>query len=265
MSEKIGESFWPIMAKETIHHSGLRSVFEQGGFKAAGSYFLELLKAQVDYIHESAASFWSDRAKLQTKPGLIISNHPGYVEIPAILQTIERRDLKIMVNQVLYEEFSREFGRQYFIPNVKTRPELIKNIKTIIEHIQQGGAFMIFPDGGHKSIRPGQPPQFMGGFRALLNRLRPDDMIYSFFINPEQSEGFRRSLSQDFSGLVLAKISQDKFDINDHKEVRRFAVDENYSEASEWQSLLKSKNSNNSQGDNALLTENYYRKFRSGF
>ncbi|MBI5733501.1 MAG: hypothetical protein HY973_00965 [Candidatus Kerfeldbacteria bacterium] len=258
MSERIGESVWPLMAKETINRTKLADIFEQGGFKAAGEYFLDITNTKINYRSEKSADFAEQRQKLQTEAGLIICNHPGYVEIPAILQALDRRDVKIMINRHIYEEFCQQFGEQYFVPNAQTPRELVEIMNQAISHIKNGGAFLLFPTGGEKlDVYNGKDkPKFMGGFRNILSRLSADNMIYSFYVDPEQSYQMRRSKVPTFAGIASEVISKGNFNINQSRDQQIIKVDERYTQADFWQSLLRQTKDKHEQ--DKLLASAYF-------
>ena len=59
-----------------------------------------------------------ERQKLNKEAGLIIANHPGGIDTPAILGALTRdpSELKIVVTPRGYKEYGDAFGKNYFIP-----------------------------------------------------------------------------------------------------------------------------------------------------
>jgi len=255
MSERLGEVAWPALARGAAKITKSKEVFHAGGFQEVGRYFLRAMDAKINYKHEADPEFTDDRAKLKSEPGVIICNHPGYVEIPAILQTLGRDDVKIMITKTLYESFCENFGAKYFISNDDSRENLAENFKQITAHIQAGGVFLIFPTGGRAES---EDADFKAGFRFLLKRLAPTDMIYSFHVDEEQSKTLREHRVKPLISLLTDKLTnslrseaEPKFTVD---------IDERYSQAGRWQELIKSVP--NGAADK-LLSQKFRQQFQS--
>ena len=255
MSECFGEVAWPAVARGAAKITKSKEVFAAGGFKEAGNYFLRAMDARINYQHEEDPEFAADRARLKNEPGVIICNHPGYVEIPAILQALERDDVKIMITKVLYDAFCKNFGSKYFISNDDSRENLAENFRQITSHIQAGGVFLIFPSGGRAESEGGD---FKSGLRFLLKRLAPTDMIYSFHVDEEQSKELREHRAKPLINLLTDRITGF---LSDDPAEPKFTVDvdERYSQAGEWQELIKDIPNG---GADKILTQKYREQFK---
>ncbi|MBU1038835.1 1-acyl-sn-glycerol-3-phosphate acyltransferase [Patescibacteria group bacterium] len=242
--------------KSAINLPKFKEEFDKKGFKGVGHYLLEAVNVRIDYTKEADPSFSGLRQKLQKEPGLIIGNHPGYIEIPAILNTLDREDVKFMVTQHLYEHFVRQFGEQYFVPNAKNISELKPVLQTVKSHIKTGGAVMIFPSGGgEQNIAQ---PEFKSGFRFFLQQLPQEAMVYSFYTDPEQSRQLVKECLPDFAGLSSDVLTKGLFNINRFSETKTVKIDESYRPVGDWQEVLRN---NKTDGKNNVLSEYFLSQF----
>jgi len=76
---------WKPMAEFASTNKELTRRFENEGISEAGKYFLDRMNIEIDYKQKDNPEINDWRNKLNTEPGLVICNHPGYVEIPGIL------------------------------------------------------------------------------------------------------------------------------------------------------------------------------------
>src|SRR3989344_3692456 len=67
---------------------------EQGTY-AASNHYLDCRNVVPKFIRKEDTEFAAARERLATRPGLVIANHPGYLDNPALLSQINRRGLKI--------------------------------------------------------------------------------------------------------------------------------------------------------------------------
>jgi hypothetical protein len=79
-------------------------------------------------------------------PLLVASNHPGALDSLAILSCIPRKDVKVVISDV---PFTRAFSaaRQYFIYVPTDAGGRMAALRSSIEHLQGGGALLIFAHG----------------------------------------------------------------------------------------------------------------------
>jgi hypothetical protein len=79
-------------------------------------------------------------------PLLIASNHPGAYDSVAILSSLPRNDLKIVVSDVPFLRNLPALGRHmiYTISGVHGR---MTALRSMIRQVQEGGAVLIFPSG----------------------------------------------------------------------------------------------------------------------
>ncbi|MBI5466396.1 MAG: hypothetical protein HY974_03855 [Candidatus Kerfeldbacteria bacterium] len=232
----------------------LKEHVERGGLRGGSEYMLEAMNLQPEYPNYQAEA----RRKLQTERGIVIANHPpGFFDIPAILKTIDRPDLKVMVNEQIYPEFVKQLGEQYFMPASHAAGGLRDVLKKVSAHIAQGGVLMFFPTGAQENT---QDRVFKSGFRSILNQLRPEDMVYSFCLDPhdvvsvlEQRPGLRLNLASE---VFFAEA----LNMNRQLEPIKFRVYEKYSQAAEWQTLAKQRAN---EEINSLLSRHYEEQFSS--
>ncbi len=244
--------------KSAINLPKFKEEFDKKGFKGVGNYMLEAVNVRIDYISEQEPTFAANRQKLQTEPGLIIGNHPGYIEIPAILNTLDRPDVKFMVTHHLYEHFAKQFGEKYFVPNARNLKDLKPVLRDVNNYVKDGGAVMIFPSGGGETNI--QQPEFKSGFRFFVQQLPEEAMVYSFYTNPEKSRQLVKECLPDFAGLSSDVLTKGIFNINRLSEEQTIDVSESYKTAGDWQAVL-----NNARKDerNNVLGEYFLHQFVS--
>jgi len=78
--------------------------FQEGGFQGFSEYLFEVFNIDARYEKDAKDE---DRQKLNKEAGLIIANHPGGIDTPAILKTLTRDsiDLKIVISQRGYDVY----------------------------------------------------------------------------------------------------------------------------------------------------------------
>lgn len=259
LREIVMSEIWKPMAEFALTNKELTNRFENDGISAAGKYFLDRMNIEIDYKQKNNPEINCWRDKLNTQPGLVICNHPGYVEIPGILQNIHRQDFKAMVTAKLYESFTKSFGEKYFIPAYKNITELRKALVDIKEHIEAGGLFMIFPSGGDKE--DGHDITFNHGFRSILGNLKSDDMVYAYNVNVEQAIELRNNKIKNFVGLASDILTHEFINPNGIGNPKVVEMDEIYTQAETWQSIIRQSRSQGLKPE-LNLTE-YYKKIFS--
>lgn len=226
---------------------------EAGGFDLAKACDLALKNAniRVDYQKARTPEFQRDRLKLQTQSGLVISNHPGRPDIFAVLQTLEREDVLVMAKPQVAQAAGKLFGSQYFLPASREPRQLVRDFSKIETHIRRGGLFVLFPTGGRKS-------EFQPGFRIILEKIPASSMVYCFNVNSQDvrkaSGGIARRMAGAASEEVLGFI-KNPYRLADPAIVR---VDEEYTQAAEWQRLLVDAPKNR---QDEVLKQHYAEKF----
>jgi hypothetical protein len=107
-------------------------------------------------------------------PLLVVSNHPGAFDSVAILSCIPRKDVKVFISDVA---FTRAFSvaRQYFIYTPQTAAGRMRALRSSIDHLQSGGALLIFPHGDVEpdpELSPGAGEAIEGWSRSIEIMLR---------------------------------------------------------------------------------------------
>ena len=211
--------------------------------EAINKYF-EIWNVAPAYQRERDDGFSEMRNKLNSEAGIIISNHPGYMDVPAILRCIARDDIKIMVDKEGYEILRGLIGEKYIVPADRSV------LSEVEAHIKNGGVFLIFPTG-----EVGNNIAFRPGFTKLLESLQPDNMIYSFYINPQDVETIESAYHGRSVGVASALYLNSSVNINRLRETKAVAVDEKYSTAQEWQEAYSG--TQKLKEKTALLTKHY--------
>ena len=214
---------------------------EQGTFGASKLY-LDRRNIVPKFTKSQETEFTTWRERLATRPGLVIANHPGYLDSPALLSQINRKDLKIIAHRRHIDKWQM-FGEEMILPAAKSPGELRKTLEATNDHIKAGGLVLLYPTGGQS--RPDKANRgFQSAFRSIVQRLRPSDMIYSFYINPADASE------------LLAKLPEKTE--NRLAEPGEIKIDEAYTEASEWQEIIRTSARDN-VNDN--LTRHFLQKF----
>jgi len=202
------------------------------------------------------------RKKLKTEPGVVISNHPGYFDVPAILETLHRTDVLAMVLDKYYQELADKLGEERVVAAASDPKKLLDGFKKIKKHIEAGGLFLIFPTGGHDySDNKNREFIFRDGFDFLIKHvLRPEDMVYCFHVDPEDV----RSIASERIPRALVGVTElvlpEALNLNTYKEQKVIHMQESYGQAREWQEV-SAKSRNNKTDVNRALEEHYMRTF----
>ena len=226
--------------------------FKEGGFRGIGEHWLKALNARVEFFQVGAEDLEQSRKKLNEQAGLIIANHPGWVDVPAVLSAINRDDLLVMTNERLTEIFKSQLGDKYFVPATKNPSELRKQMDNVLAHIKSGGAFLFYPSGGPSD-------KFQGTLKHLLGRIEPQNMVYSFYTNPKDVNNIEKQQPERLLGLGSQVFLARAFNINKLKDPAVIHAQESYGSAAEWQALL---GAGHSDEINRRLASHYLEKFK---
>jgi 1-acyl-sn-glycerol-3-phosphate acyltransferase len=214
-----------------------------GVVSVVGKKILETSKVKPEYLLSAKGQeeLSSSRYKLNHEPGIIISNHPGYFDTFAILNVLDRSDVKIVVSSGNYRELSGRLGSEYFIEardDFNGARSLLREVK---EHVDNGGVVLIYPTGG-KDATHNDDPEFMfeRGLSVILKKcLKPSDMVYSFYIEPEDIKNIASERVSRHK-LTFAAVALDLgVNINELKDEKTIRVDERYSTAETWQTMTE--------------------------
>jgi len=214
--------------------------YQSKGLDIALEHLKDFFKLELAYNQDSQSNFQEQRHKLETQPGLIISNHPGGLDTLIMLDILKKRisekgDVKILVaGGELYDRLVSIFSEDIFINAEKGFANLRKIIGESVEHINAGGLLMIYPTGG-------QEKTFQSGFKSIFKRLPDNAMIYAVNI--------------DEHDLAMASKNTN----SGKKDVSRVRVDEIYTTVKEWGDEIAGVNLHE---QNDKLTEFYNSKFQ---
>ncbi len=243
--------------------------FEQKGWEAipeSMEAYLNSLNVTPVYAKETTSEFDGLRQKLDTESGLIISNHPaGLIDVPIVLSNIHREDFKAYVQSAVYETivaaFERSFGEKgrkiamdKLIPNDPSKAR--ETFKQALGHISDGGILLLHPTAGQDRHSTEQI-EFQSGFRLFLKQLGPEQMVYSFCVNPfDLKKNFGNSLatSSKFAGLSSEELVHKNFNPNRLTSPAVINVDENYGTVAQWREHAQ---------NNATATSHYWDIFKN--
>jgi hypothetical protein len=105
-------------------------------------------------------------------PLLIASNHPGAYDSLAIMASVPRKDLKVVISDV---GFTRAFAaaREYYIYAPRDTAGRMKALRASIAHLASGGALLLF---AHVEVEP-DPETSPGAGEALEDWSRSIEII----------------------------------------------------------------------------------------
>ena len=196
--------------------------------------YYRLWNIAPDYVQEKTGNIEGMRKRLNTEAGIIISNHPGGGDIPSILDCLNREDVLVMVREVNgFPKSLQSLVKKHLIPAPKNFLELVPIVARIEAHIKNGGVLIIFPEGTSE----GETAVFENGLSHLLDRLRPDNMVYAFYVDPADMNDIQRSYGDRSAGVASALHLGQPTNVNRLKETKTFQVDERYTTVKEWTDL----------------------------
>lgn len=155
--------------------------FLRGGWQGVAEFIFENSGSTPSYSREGTATFEEERTRLNTEPGFLIANHPGSLDGALLMNTLDRSDVKILVAEAFVDSYRRILGDQFVLPATRNPDDLIPLVRKILNHIEAGGLFVLFPTGGDRASKPFA---FGGLFGFLLRRLPPELMVYAMAIDP---------------------------------------------------------------------------------
>ncbi len=259
MSESMGQ--WPGKIKEKASDVFIEKFAQEavqqlreGGWRKLRenliANYLKNLGVVPRFLQENEPEFSEMRHKLNTKPGVIICNHPGGSESPTILSVLDREDLKIMIDDHLYKVLPSDVAKKYFFSAYSGPKSLTATLGEIDAHIKGGGVMLFYP-------RLRTQDSFQGTFRKILQEtLKPEDMIYCFNVNTTDTDNLfsLHPLVGMGSEVVSEKFLGFGVNINKIRKPITIRTAENYTQAEEWSKAIAGVPEDNA---NAVLTEKY--------
>lgn len=107
-----------------------------------------------------------------TGPLLLLSNHPGGLDVFLVMALLPRADIKVIVSEISILRHLPATG-PHFISIGREAGSRMQAVRTGIHHLNQGGALFIFPGG---ILDP--DPAFMPGAIAALERWSPSVELF---------------------------------------------------------------------------------------
>ena len=193
------------------------------------------------YEAESNGDIGAMREKLNIESGVIISNHPGYFDTLVIMNLLKRKDIKIMVAGKTFHPITKILGPEHFLEAVSSNPtQLQKLLKEIKGHIESGGVLLIYPTAGKDSVdnkKDDRDYNFEDGLKFIVEKiLRPEDMVYSFWVEPEDVSNI---LNENVDRMhAVAATSYTGVNVNKFKKRKPLRVKEAYSNAEKWKEVV---------------------------
>src|SRR3989344_3104705 len=143
--------------------------------------FTDALGVKLNYTRSSETEHREMRHKLNTEPGLVISNHPSVLDPAIIFQALDRTDVLALVHERGVPIFDRVIGAEHAVPPPTNRQELQAMMERGKTHITNGVLFLIFPSGADEILR-GEPVHFKSGVRLFVAEANAPATVDSFFI-----------------------------------------------------------------------------------
>ncbi len=243
----------------------LRHEMQSVGLEQAIQIYLEAARIQPVSVLETKnpEAFNEYRQRLATEPGIIIANHPGFFDTPLILSTLKRNDVKIIVSKSNFAQLAPIIGSDHLV-EVSDEPDkmwdVLNNVKT---HIHSGGVVLLYPTGGGDRVDKGESFEFEGGFSVLVRKcLRPTDMVYSFWVHPEDIQPLIEETISRNTGAASAFAFGDAINPNRFKQTADIKFDEVCDNAESWQRLITEQTPQMSRADrNKKLAEHFRGQF----
>lgn len=236
---------------------------EEDGLSKATKELMGVMGVTVEYEKEGNPQFLEMRGKLNSEPGIAISNHPGQYDALAILSALDRKDIMFMVAGNVYDSLASVFGESRIVEaKRKGKKEIVELLEKAQEHIRNGGLFIYFPTGGRETWSDNPRFEFFSSFRYLIERMKPTDMIYSLNINHVGANPENPGLSIERvvrESAFASGSGRENPTLNRLAKPFRLKIDENYSQVDEWKKAIGRERNNELK--NKILTLNYLDKF----
>jgi hypothetical protein len=214
------------------------------------------VNVRPEFTKEGTSEFKAWRERLNTDGGIMISNHPGILDVPLLMQALNRSDLKIVVNERFYNDTKEMPVHDLFIHAQKSGLSEVRGaLREMDEHIRNGGLLLIFPTG--RVTTDDVKVEFASGLRHLISRLDDKDLVYSFHIDRETQSKAGNTLTLN-SSILSDFIGFPELANNGNDEMRHIKIDEACSDASEWKSIIQGSTKKDA---NKALTDHYLETF----
>lgn len=239
---------------------GARDRFEKGGYPALAESSFEQVGVRPVYLAENSPDFAESREKLKRASGLVIANHPGGTDIQAVLSALERKDVYFMAAAKNVERMKDVIGEEHLLPAAKDLGQLRGVMRRIEEIFAKGGLVFLFPTGG--ADFNGGPFEFKSGFAYILGLLKPEQMVYAFYISPEDT---KKAFSGTPSGPRLGSaMLAGKMGLRAAKEKwPTVRIDERYTTADVWQRSFPSVAGSSTTTKNERLARQFLEMFEN--
>lgn len=149
------------------------------GLEPAIQQVMENSGIEPKYNEGDEEALAEQRQKLETMPGMMISNHPGRFDTLIVLDILKKRiaekgDVKFLVaGGQFYEFLAGIFGKDLVLSAERSKDPVGESVKHITEN---DGLLMIYPTGG-------QDTEFKSGFKLICQRIPDNSMVYAVQID----------------------------------------------------------------------------------
>jgi hypothetical protein len=185
-------------------------------------------------VSESASTA-EMRRRLAKEPGVLIANHPGGIDVVPIVNAIGRNDVLMWVSPSVFRTLGPIFGDTHFMEITRRTGPLRRQLERVDAHIRNGGLFVVFPTGEEEKRKHSYV--FQSGFRRVLSRLRPTDIVYASHVEPADIESMRPELPR-VAGVFWEVLGMPFMNANARKQPLPVRVTETCLPASRWHDVL---------------------------
>lgn len=224
------------------------------GFYRFAQRYLEMVNVRPVFTKEQDPCFTEWRHRLQHDKGVVISNHPSLLDMPLLMEAIQRSDLKIVVNMTLYQQTQQMALHDMYIPAAGADTPLSFQklmITAMRDHLASNGLLFIFPTGGRELET--DTLEFAHGFSHILDMLDDKDMVYSFHIDSESLNPVSNSIKVN-SSILSDFFLPELLNPAKMRETQEIYIDELCQNAGDWKQIKSAQ----AKGDVSSALTSYY-------
>lgn len=195
------------------------------------------------------------REDLQSGPLIIFSNHPGNLDLSLILSSVNRMDIKVLVNRFDVDLYRKFWGNEHFIPAETSPKKLLSLFQHVKSYVSQGGAFLIFPTKTDE--RKTGELRFHSGLQHIIESADLGWKVASIYIDTQQELAVLKNKHAKARALKVALAS--KVPLKNNK-TYPISVTAKIQSVAHWRELLRGVK--NHKDRNEVLVNEYKSDFK---
>jgi hypothetical protein len=223
----------------------LSASYDEGGYRAVSLEAQDMAGIKPEFVQaeKDPKAFEAMREKLMTERGLVISNHPNALfDMFSVLQALsgkegkegDREDVLVLVADRDLDIYKECFDEKRFIAASDFATP--SGFKKILAHMEDGGLLILFPTGGDEQ---GNDLHFKDGLEVLMKKMKPDMMVYSFYIDADDVKKVQSHHPELLPGMLSeVKFGADWMNLNRVRSAASFRVNEAYTKVEDWHDVL---------------------------